>query len=228
MKKNIIEILCKLEGYKTAIKNCHFSAKNMSTHKTFDKIGELVDSYQDKIAEVGQGIHGQFNDKTIKPIEYKLSSPKKFLDDMLKEVYEFHKSIQPSEYLGLRSVVESFIADLEQCVYLLDLSLKEDFKHNYKKKINESFEIEDDMLNDAIDALDMSDGQIDFYEWSAAYQDYEDENHLIDVWNMACEKAGYNQLKESCKSTKVKLTESQLTQILNESVSKVISDFFKN
>ena len=58
--KNILKFLCKLEGYKTAIKNAHFSASNMSEHKLFDDIYKTIADSQDEIGEICQGIYGQF------------------------------------------------------------------------------------------------------------------------------------------------------------------------
>ena len=70
MKKDIVNFLCKLEGYKTTIKNAHFSASKMSEHKLMDDIADTLAKAQDEIAEICQGIHGQFGKSTINGVEY--------------------------------------------------------------------------------------------------------------------------------------------------------------
>lgn len=137
MKKDIVNFLCKLEGYKTTIKNAHFSASNMSEHKLMDDIADTLAKAQDEIGEICQGIHGQFGKSTINGVEYKLTSSKQFIKDVLESTNDFYTKIQGDKYVGLRSVVETFIGDMNKNVYLLDLCLKEDFKRNYKNKINE-------------------------------------------------------------------------------------------
>lgn len=137
MKKDIVNFLCKLEGYKTTIKNAHFSASRMSEHKLMDDIADTLAKAQDEIAEICQGIHGQFGKSTINGVEYKLTSSKQFIKDVVESTNDFYTKIQGDKYVGLRSVVETFIGDMNKNVYLLDLCLKEDFKRNYKNKINE-------------------------------------------------------------------------------------------
>ena len=70
-------------------------------------------------------------------VEYKLTSSKQFIKDVVESTNDFYTKIQGDKDVGLRSVVETFIGDMNKNVYLLDLCLKEDFKRNYKNKINE-------------------------------------------------------------------------------------------
>lgn len=197
MNKKVVNFLNFLQACKCVCKNQHFGASNLNVHKFFDELHELIHDTQDEIAEEEQGIHGPFDKSTIKSDNYTCEDSKKFIQDIIKKTRNFHGEIVGKEYIGMRSSVENFIANLDRQPYLLNLSLKEDFKREYSKKMNESFETEDGILNDAIEALDMSDGQIDFYEWSAAYQD-EDEQYLLNVWNKACDEVGFSQLKENC------------------------------
>lgn len=138
MKKNILTYINKLEGYKTAIKNLHWSSSNMSEHKLFDDIADEVASYQDEVSEMAQGKHGQVKKNELKPIAYKITTSKAFLEDLHKTAEEFRNSLNEKEYVGIRSVVEAFIGKVEQFMYLLPLALKEDFKRDYKTKLNES------------------------------------------------------------------------------------------
>jgi DNA-binding ferritin-like protein len=137
-KKKVITYLNELEGFKTASKNFHFSAKNLNEHEVIDSITSMLSEYQDEIAEIYQGINGQFLKNTIKGMNYQLKTSKLFIKDILKSTNRFYESIDSNEYVGIKSVLEEFIGKLNKQSYLLDLSLKEDFKRNYKNKINES------------------------------------------------------------------------------------------
>ena len=215
--KNILKFLCKLEGYKTAIKNAHFSASNMSEHKLFDDIYKTIADSQDEIGEICQGIYGQFSKGSIKSEKYKLSSSKKFLSDITAETSSFHKSLKGQSLVGLKSVVENLLAAMNKYSYLLKLCLKEDFKRNYRRKLNEDFETDDGIISDAVSAIEMSDGNIEFNEWADAYRD-EDIDYLIGVWNDACDESGYEYLKENT----VSITGKELVETINEAVSNVI------
>ena len=49
MRSNILNYINKLQSYKTAIKNLHWSSKRMSEHKLLDDIADSVAENQDEI-----------------------------------------------------------------------------------------------------------------------------------------------------------------------------------
>ena len=76
MKKDIVNFLCKLEGYKTTIKNAHFSASRMSEHKLMDDIADkLLKLYAEREASKGikfdKEIYLRNSVKMVKYIERK-------------------------------------------------------------------------------------------------------------------------------------------------------------
>ena len=249
MKKDIIKFLCDLEGYKTAVKNCHFSADSMSEHKLMDEIADTIASNQDEIGEICQGIHGQFNKTTIKGNEYKLSTSKKFINDVINSINEFYKKIQGENYVGLRSVVETFIGDMNKYVYLLNLCLKEDFKRSYKNKINE------EKNNIALNELDSEKyGYVRGFH--AAQPRYNQKQNSVSnkarhdrMVNMAGDahwknmqnaglgskeaqemydknKKGYGAgYQRGMKSESVKLTEKELNECIDEAIRTVMTNF---
>jgi len=138
MESNIMNYINKIEGYKTAIKSMHWDASNMSEHKLWDDIADAVNDIQDNVSEMAQGIYGQISKNTLKPIQYNIGSKEKFLDDLLDSSKEFYKSLSDKdEYIGIRSEMENFIGQVNKFKYLLKISLKEDFKRNFRKKLNE-------------------------------------------------------------------------------------------
>lgn len=129
----------KLEGYKTAIKSMHWDATNMSEHKLWDDIASAVSDIQDNVSEMAQGIYGQISKNTLKPETYNVSSQQQFLNDILSSTKEFYQSIKEGDdYIGIRSEIEAFIGEVNKFKYLMDITLKEDFKRNFKKRIDEN------------------------------------------------------------------------------------------
>ena len=52
MKRKILVLINRLQSYKTAIKNLHWSAKNMSEHKLWDEIADTVADTQDEVEKL--------------------------------------------------------------------------------------------------------------------------------------------------------------------------------
>ena len=139
MKRNILSFVNKLQSYKTAIKNLHWSAKNMSEHKLWDEIADTVADTQDEVAEIAQGIFGNIKLNELKPRRYNITNSKKTLTDITKDTKLFYATIKRGEqFVGLRSVVENFIAELEKYQYLMNFCIKEDIKRTIRNSINES------------------------------------------------------------------------------------------
>ena len=139
MKRNILSYINKIQSYKTAIKNLHWDSKKMSEHKLWDDFDEEIDEYQDKIAEIAQGIYGHIKLNELKPRRYNIVNSKKTLNDILKDTKLFYSTIKRNnELIGLKSHVENFIATLNNYTYLMDFCLKEDIKRNLKNNINEN------------------------------------------------------------------------------------------
>jgi DNA-binding transcriptional regulator YhcF (GntR family) len=129
--------LNKLQTYRTAIKNLHWSAKNIQEHKLVDDIDSAVSSVQDTVAEIAQGIYGQIKLNELKPKGYKITSTKKMLQDLLSDTQRFYKTLGRKELVGIKSEMETFIGSINKFLYLLDLCLKEDLKRRLNKMVNE-------------------------------------------------------------------------------------------
>lgn len=134
MKDSVLKYLNKLEMYKTAIKNLHWDSRSMSEHKLWDDIASSVSDNQDEIAEIAQGILGNIKLNELKPESYTISNSKTTLNDILKDTKEFYSTIEGDDYIGLRSVVENWIGELNKFIYLMDFCLKEDIKHRLVMK----------------------------------------------------------------------------------------------
>jgi hypothetical protein len=58
--------------------------------------------------------------------------------DMLRDTKSFYSSIKGRDLSGVRSVVETFIGEINKFVYLMEMCIKEDIKRNLKSNLNES------------------------------------------------------------------------------------------
>ena len=139
MKSSILVYINKLQAYRTAIKNIHWSSSNMSEHKLFDDIGNTVSDVQDEVAEIAQGIYGKLKFNELKPKRYNITSSKKMLQDLLSTTETFLQTLNRNKSLvGIKSVIENFVGELNKYLYLLDFCLKEDLKPRLKNQINEN------------------------------------------------------------------------------------------
>lgn len=140
MNKKVLDYVNKLEGYKTAIKSLHWDSDNLSQHELCDKIADTIAEFQDKVSEVEQSITGKLDKGELKPEKYKVTSLKKFVEDVLDTANIFYKSIEDEgdTYTGMRSDCESFLSDMQRNLYLVNFTLKEELKNRLRAKINES------------------------------------------------------------------------------------------
>jgi hypothetical protein len=140
MNKTVLAFVNKLEGYKTAIKQLHWDAKNMSQHELCDDIADSIAEFQDTVSEVEQSITGKLKVNSLNPTEYKIKDLKSFVQDVLDETNSFYKKVKDmgDTYVGMASDCESFLSDMQRKLYLVNFTLKEELKERLKAKINES------------------------------------------------------------------------------------------
>jgi hypothetical protein len=63
------------------------------------------------------------------------------VEDVIHDTYNFYRKVKKlgKNYVGMSSDCESFMSDMQRNLYLVNFTLKEDFKRNYKaKKLMES------------------------------------------------------------------------------------------
>lgn len=143
MQKSILLYLSKLEGFKTAIKNCHWAAKSMNAHEFMDSLEDIVSDHQDLVAEIVQGAYNtkiKIND--FKPRPYRISTFTKLVSDIYNAADKFYATIQGNKrFIGLRSVMEDFMGKMQQQIYLNAMctenkkEVKKLIKENMAKKI---------------------------------------------------------------------------------------------
>ena len=147
MNKKVLSFVNKLEGYKTAIKELHWDSDSLSQHELCDDIAESIAEFQDTVSEVEQSITGKLATGKLKPEAYKVTTLKKFVEDVLDATNSFYKSIEDEgdTYTGMRSDCESFLSDMQRKLYLVNFTMKEDLKRSIRNKINEGFKKEENI-----------------------------------------------------------------------------------
>ena len=140
MKKYILDFLCKLEGYKTAIKQLHWNADNMSQHKLCDEIADEISSFQDTVSEVEQSLSGPLPLNKLKGTPYRITTLKKFVNDVIRSTKSFYAKLKKEgdNYIGMRSDVEAFLSTIQRKLYLVDFTIKEDMRRRISKRLNEN------------------------------------------------------------------------------------------
>ena len=140
MDKNVLNYLNKCQGWKTACTELHWDSNSISQHELCDKIADTIADHEDKIAEVEQSISGKLTKGNLKPIDYKVTSLKKFVEDVLDDSNTFLKEIEGKgdTYVGMKSDVESFISDMQRNLYLVNFTLKENKQKRIKVKLTEN------------------------------------------------------------------------------------------
>ena len=130
MNKTVLAFVNKLEGYKTAIKQLHWDAKNMSQHELCDDIADEISEFEDLVSEVEQSISGKIKLNGFTPKSYKITSLKSFVEDVISASQSFLKELEGmgEKYIGIKSECETFIGTMQRKLYLVNFTLKEELK----------------------------------------------------------------------------------------------------
>ena len=197
MKKYILDFICNLEGKKSAIKMLHWHANSLSQHQLCDDIAGIIADYQDKVSEVEQSISGKLPVNNLKGTPYKVTTLKKFVEDVIKDTNSFYSKLKKEgdKYIGMRSDTEAVLSDLQRQLYLVNFTIKESLKERLRNKINEN-------------RVTISDGRI---KYSLT------ENELREVINEAIKKTMHIKPENKGKFTATKKATGKSTEELTHS-----------
>ena len=128
-KKQVMDFLCILEGFKVKFKNLHWSAANKAIHVQIDETLAIINKYEDEIAEEYQGIFTNFQPDFLKAFEVKYNSANLALKALMTNIETFYRGI-PEEliYVGIKGNCESFMSDLNIQQYLYNLIYNSNLK----------------------------------------------------------------------------------------------------
>lgn len=129
-KEFFLDYINFLEGTKTLCKAMHWGIANIEisnkrgAHIYLDNFFKEISDYQDTIAEITQGILGNYitiDDVYGKKIRLIKNTPQELLAVLLENVINFNNKIDDNLYIGIKSETESFIKDIQQYNYLFSL-----------------------------------------------------------------------------------------------------------
>lgn len=116
------EFLNKLEGWKTKCKNLHWSAPKRNIHIYLDEFLDILNDYQDGLAEGIMGILGKLQPNVIKGTESNTLNAIDFINEIQQLTLEFYNKIpQDVIYKGITSECETFIQNINKYKYLFGL-----------------------------------------------------------------------------------------------------------
>ena len=119
-----------LEGIKTQVKNVHWASLQLpnsdkrGAHLYLDDFLEVVEDFQDKVAECAMGITGvSFKMNTVHGTYFEASCTKELMDYVQRKALEFYDAIpKTSICAGIKSETEVFILNINQYVFRFKLT----------------------------------------------------------------------------------------------------------
>lgn len=124
MKNEKIKELCNLtEGWKTRLKELHWSAPNHSLHTIVDDFSSSLASWQDEIMEDAQAIFGLIEPGEVNPQLPSSIEIENLLVDIRKTLAEFLDYLgDVTMWTGIKSETESFVHEVNKTIYLVKLA----------------------------------------------------------------------------------------------------------
>ena len=118
-----INLINKLEGFKTKCKNLHWSAPKKNIHVYLDEFLGILSDYQDSVAEDYQGILGHMQPNVIEGIKSQSLNAIDFINEVKIATETFYNNIPDDTcYVGIKSETETFIHNIFKYKYLFELT----------------------------------------------------------------------------------------------------------
>ena len=117
----IMSLENRLHGYHTRLKELHFSAPNMSTHKLIDEFDEDLLEFDDEVMEDAQAIFGRIKVGMIQPVLPKATNFKDLLIEIRADLVKAKDILSEKMYTGIINVVDDFFHTVNKNIYLIDI-----------------------------------------------------------------------------------------------------------
>lgn len=131
------DFINKLEGYKTALVELHWTSYGLKQHDLCNDFLEIVCDFQDAISEQLQA-DKEWKRGTLKPVSVNLSNGRdgflKFLQEVRKEVEKQYDGVKDE---AMKSLFDDFYENTKSYIYQAknDLRLEECIRQEIKKVI---------------------------------------------------------------------------------------------
>ena len=120
-----IDFINKLEGWKTRCKALHWNSPQMNIHKTLDEFLDVLNDYEDTLAEGIMGAAGtQIPSSLIKGTNCNVTDALALISNVKSATTDFYTKIPDKPILaGVKSELETFIQNVNKYEYLFKLCL---------------------------------------------------------------------------------------------------------
>lgn len=119
--------LNRIEGYKTRIKNLHWSVKLLpyieknELHEHLDELLDLVSDYEDVVAENYMGTFGVLPLGFLSGVQPETNDPLELIDKIRTDLEGFHSAYSSDlKYIGIINATEDLLQELPVKKYLID------------------------------------------------------------------------------------------------------------
>jgi hypothetical protein len=124
MTKDLLDFICRLEGYKTNVKNLHWAASNLTVHMELDDILDELSDFEDNVAEDAQAIYGQITVGDVYGISSVLDNPVDLLIAIRADLANMKDLLTDKMYVGIINEVEDYWHKVNIRIYRMRQALK--------------------------------------------------------------------------------------------------------
>ena len=122
----IVKTLGQIQGYRTRLKELHWSSPNLKIHELVADMTKSLETYEDSLAELSIALWGE-----IEPGELAVKSSEDYsLKDLLNTLHgkaiEIKRECNKQGLLwsGLESITDSFIVEVETIIFKVNMESK--------------------------------------------------------------------------------------------------------
>lgn len=121
----IVDTLNSIEGYKTRLKEIHWSSPNMRIHELSDEFTAALGTYEDQIAELAISLWGEIVPGELDPIPSGDMDFLNLLQTILGKAIEVKRNCESGlMWTGIESVTDSFIAEVQTFIFKTKMAYK--------------------------------------------------------------------------------------------------------
>lgn len=114
----------KIHGWRTRLKELHFSAPSYSLHKIIDDFVEELDEWDDSIMEDGQAIFGFIEPGDIQPVLPRATNILDLLGEIRATLADMKETLTETMYTGIINENDDFWHTVNKTIYLSKIAQK--------------------------------------------------------------------------------------------------------
>ena len=121
----LIELINKIEGFQTRLKELHWNTGPISIHKLIDEFQDELGEFEDAVVENAVPFVGFFEPGTLNPTLPEESSFSDVLEGIRGLVISYKREIGDSlMWSGSISIIDDFLSTINKFIYLVKIEKK--------------------------------------------------------------------------------------------------------